>query len=104
MKTIKAAVSAVLIFVMLTAQAFAADAYETGVRVTLDGNEIIYSDVHEPVIKNGRTLVPMRKTFEAMERGRSVGHGAQGRNRDRFGNRPRRNVGDKRRRDENGAA
>ena len=69
MKTVKTVISAVLIFVMLTAQAFAADVYETGVKVTLDGNEIIYSGVHEPVIKNGRTLVPMRKTFEAMGAG-----------------------------------
>ncbi len=66
MKTIKAAISAVLIFAVLTASAFAADVYESGVKVMLDGREIIYSGVHEPVIKNGRTLVPMRKTFEAM--------------------------------------
>lgn len=55
-----------LLILALTPIAQAADVYETGVTVTLDGAAIDYSGAHEPVIKNGRTLVPMRKTFEAM--------------------------------------
>lgn len=55
-----------LSILMLMPTAQAADVYETGVTVTLDGAMIEYSGAHEAVIKNGRTLVPMRKTFEAM--------------------------------------
>ena len=55
-----------LSILMLAPTAQAADVYETGVTVTLDGAAIDYSGAHEPVIKNGRTLVPMRKIFEAM--------------------------------------
>ena len=55
--------------VLILALAFpvcAADVYETGVTVTLDGTELDFSGVHEPVIKNDYTLVPMRRVFEAM--------------------------------------
>ncbi len=57
---------AALLILALAPTAQAADLYESGVTVTLDGSAIDYSGAHEPVIKNGRTLVPMRKTFEAL--------------------------------------
>ncbi len=55
-----------LLILFSARSAFAADMYETGVTVTVDGAAVDYSGAHEPVIKNGRTLVPMRKTFEAI--------------------------------------
>lgn len=41
--------------------------YETGVSVFLNGEALNFSGVHEPVIKNDITLVPMRVIFEAMD-------------------------------------
>ena len=38
--------------------------YETGVSVFLNGEALDFSGVHEPVIKNDITLVPMRVIFE----------------------------------------
>ncbi len=41
--------------------------YETGVSVFLNGEALNFSGVHEPVIKDDITLVPMRVIFEAMD-------------------------------------
>lgn len=41
-------------------------AYETGVTVLLDNKELDFSGAHAPVIKDDRSLVPMRIIFEAL--------------------------------------
>ena len=40
---------------------------ETGIDIIVDGAALDFSGVHEPVIIDGRTLIPMRKLFETEE-------------------------------------
>lgn len=37
---------------------------DESIKVYVDGNEVVYDS--QPIIKNGNTLVPLRKTFEAL--------------------------------------
>lgn len=39
---------------------------ETGIDIIVDGSALDFSGVHEPVIIDGRTLIPMRKLFETL--------------------------------------
>ena len=39
---------------------------ETGIDIIVDGAALDFSGVHEPVIIDGRTLIPMRKLFETL--------------------------------------
>ena len=61
---IKRIISAVLMFVMLITLSINVSAADKVVAVHLDGNQLEF-DVN-PIIDNGRTLVPMRKIFESL--------------------------------------
>ncbi len=61
---IKRIISTVLMFVMLITLSINVSAGDKPVTVHLDGNQLEF-DVN-PIIDNGRTLVPMRKIFESL--------------------------------------
>ncbi len=66
MKKFMICVLSLLLLAAVPCSAAESAEYEYGVSVIVDGAAVDFGGVHQPVIKDGRTLVPMRRIFDAL--------------------------------------